>query len=62
MIRAEWVRDMRAEIDKRIKQYEGLPPALKANGFARLALADSIAELAAENAHELRFGEGGIEK
>jgi hypothetical protein len=41
MTRDKWVKAMREK-------------NRQANGFARLALADSIAELAAENAHVLR--------
>lgn len=51
--RDEWVRQLRAEVVKRIKEYEEMPAVMKGNGFARLALADSIAEIAAENAHLL---------
>lgn len=50
MNRDEWVKALRAEIVKRIEEYEGMSPFIKANGFARLALADSIAEMAATNA------------
>lgn len=58
MTRDEWVKAMRAEIVKRIENYESYPPFMKANGFARLALADSIAELAAENMHHLERTDG----
>lgn len=53
MKRDEWVKLLRAEIEKRIREYEAMPSVVKGNGFARLAVADSIAELAAENAHLL---------
>lgn len=49
MTRAEWVKAFRAEVEKRIREYEQMPEAVKANGFARLAIADSIAEVAVQN-------------
>jgi hypothetical protein len=57
MTRDEWVKAFRAEVDKRIREYEAMPDVIKANGFARLACADSIAEIAAENAKLLETAE-----
>lgn len=53
MNREEWVKALRTEIVKRIREYEQMPPFVKSNGFALLACADSIAEIAAENAPKL---------
>ena len=53
MTHDEWVNAIREEIAKRIKEYDATPSFLKQNGFARLVLSDSIAELAAANAHLL---------
>lgn len=53
MTRDEWVKAMREVIDQRIREYEAMPDFVKANGFARLCVADSIAELAAQNASAL---------
>lgn len=49
----DWVCKLREEILKRLREYEEMPAMLRNQGFARFALADSIAEFAAENAHLL---------
>ena len=43
-------QDFRADVAKRIVEYDHLPNVVKTNGFAALALADSITELAIANA------------
>lgn len=57
VIRAEWVHQLRIEIEQRIAEYEAYPPVMRANGFARLVLADGIAKLAETNAHLLEARE-----